>query len=111
MVNESEGFISLSGRHNEIRVRGVPIFEGLLVAAQLKEVVLFSYVLNRSAVNRAVSVVEVCFVEIGLTTNAIKTFVGLKINVSVVITGLQQFLHRRVVTLLTRSNEIIIRDF
>ena len=109
MVNESQCFISFSCRLNEIRVSGVPVFQRLFVSAQLEEIVFFGYVLYRSTVNWTISVIQISFAEIGLTADAIQAFVCLKVNVAVVIAGLQQLLHSCIVSFFARSDEIVIR--
>ena len=64
---------------------------------------------NRTAMDRALPCVKVVFVEVRLATDAIKAFISLEVDISIVVAGLQQLLNRHVVALFACPYEVIVR--
>ena len=90
-------------------VRGVPVEQSLLEAAEAEEVVLFLVVLDRSLVDLAqVARVEFVVGVVLLARDAVLALVDVELDVAGVVAALQQLGDADLVALLGGADEVVV---
>ena len=110
LLDEADDFVHAIVGNDRTRVVGVPLQESVAVARQAEEVVLLFHLVDRLLVNGAVPVLEVVVDVVGLAWHAVQAAVGVELDVAVVVTSLQKFLHTASMPVFGRADEVVVAN-